>query len=154
MSHDDLDLSDSANDPQMNTLGQTLDILAPIRRHRLTLAEQAWRRQNQVLNELQTRLHQMTQDLESLHQAYRQSRIEQRERHANRPLPLSEMNDWLAQERQAIRHIERNEKHLSNLQHEHRQQQMWTEDSHTELRKRQRDVEKLDYLMDLAREAS
>ena len=154
MSHDDLDPLDSANDPHMGSLGQTLDTLAPIRRHRLTLAEQAWRRQNQVLNELQSRLQQMTKAIESLRQAYHQSRIEQRERHANRPLPLAEINDWLAQERQAIRHIERSEKQLGNLQHEHRQQQMWTADSHKELRKRQRDVEKLDYLMALAQEAS
>ncbi|OEC35417.1 hypothetical protein SAMN05216600_105135 [Pseudomonas cuatrocienegasensis] len=154
MSHDDLDLLDSANDPQMETLGQTLDVLAPIRRHRLTLAEQAWRRQNQVLKALHSRLQQMTQDIASLHHAYRQSRIEQRQRHANRPLPLSEMNAWLAQERQAIRHIERSEKHLSTLQHEYRQQHIWTQDSHQELRQRQRDVEKLDYLLDLVQEAS
>ncbi|MGQ3822959.1 type III secretion protein [Pseudomonas alliivorans] len=154
MSHDEHDSQDSANDAQLNGLGETLDVLAPIRRHRLTLAEQAWRRQSQVLDALHARLVSMTAELEALRESHRNSRLEQRERHAHRALPLSEMNDWLAAERQAIRQIERSEKQLSDLQHEHQQQKLWAEDSQRELRKRQRDVEKLDFLVDLAREAS
>lgn len=154
MSHSESDSHDPASDPQLQSLGQTLDVLAPIRRHRLTLAEQAWRRHRQVLEALRQRLDSLHAGLQRLQHEFRQSRQEQREQHANRPLPLSEMNDWLAAERQAIRQIEEHQRRVNNLQDEHRQQQQWTEDSHQELRRRQRDVEKLDYLLDMTRKAS
>ncbi|UWF47434.1 type III secretion protein [Pseudomonas sp. N3-W] len=154
MPHADTDLQAPANDSQLTGLAPTLDLLAPIRRHRLTMAEQAWQRQRHVLNALHTRLAQMTHDLQQLRDNQRQHRQEQDERHANRRLPLNEMNQWLAGEQQALRQIERFEQQFKALQEAYRQQQQWTDDSQQQLRRRQRDMEKLDYLRDLSQEAS
>ncbi|WP_085640775.1 MULTISPECIES: type III secretion protein [unclassified Pseudomonas] len=150
MSHSDSDNLSPAGD----ALLPTLDLLAPIRRHRLAMAEQAWRRQRDVLAALQTRLTQMADELQRLRRSQQQERQEQREQHSHRRLPLHEMNRWLAGEQQAIRRIERFEQHYKALQQEHRQQQHWTDDSRQQLRRRQRDLEKLDCLRDLSREAS
>lgn len=154
MSHSDADSQAPANDPMLTDLAPTLDLLAPIRRHRLTMAEQAWQRQRSVLNALHTRLAQMAHDLQHLRENQRLIREEQRELHANRRLPLNEMNQWLAGEQQTLRQIERFEQQFKALQEEYRQQQSWTDDSQQQLRRRQRDMEKLDYLRDLSREAS
>ncbi|QXI31264.1 type III secretion protein [Pseudomonas vanderleydeniana] len=154
MSHSDTDALAPANDPLLSDLAPTLDLLAPIRRHRLTMAEQAWQRQRSVLDALRTRLAQMTTELQQLRDNQRQARAQQHEQHANRRLPLHEMNQWLAGEQQALRQIERFEQNLRTLQEEYRQQQHWTDDSQRQLRRHQRDMEKLDYLRELSREAS
>ncbi|MGE7955648.1 type III secretion protein [Pseudomonas sp. NPDC089530] len=154
MSHSDAETQAPANDPQLAGLTPTLDLLAPIRRHRLTMAEQAWQRQRTVLDALHTRLTQMATELQQLRDSQHQARQEQHQRHSQRRLPLHEMNRWLAGEQQALRRIERFEQHFKALQEEYRQQQHWTDDSQQQLRRRQRDMEKLDYLRDLSREAS
>lgn len=154
MPHSDADSLAPANDPLLNERALTLELLAPIRRHHLTIAEQTWQRQHAVLNALHTRLRQMTSELQQLHESHRQARLEQRERYTNRRLPLSEMNQWLSDEQQALRHIESFEQRLKSLQAEYRRQQHWTDDSQKQLRRRQRDMEKLDYLRDLSRGAS
>ncbi|RBL68616.1 type III secretion protein [Pseudomonas sp. MWU13-2625] len=140
--------------PANADLKPTLDLLLPIRRHRLTMAEQAWQRQRSVLSALHGRLEQLAGELRELRDQHQQGRIDQRDAHVNRRLLLTEMNQWLVGEQQALRKIERVEQSYQALQDEHRQQQQWTADSEQQLRRRQRDVEKLDYLRDLARDAS
>ncbi|MGX1187169.1 hypothetical protein AB7M29_004848 [Pseudomonas sp. F-14 TE3623] len=154
MSHSDPDSQVPVNDPGRVVLGQTLDLLAPIRRHRMSMAELSWHRQQKVLKTLRERLEVMEQERQLLHEAHRQSRIELREQHANRPLSISEMNTWLAREQQSIRRIEDDERTYKALEQEYRQQSQWVEGSRLEMRRRQREMEKLDYLIDLAQEAS
>ncbi|AZC84005.1 type III secretion protein [Pseudomonas chlororaphis] len=154
MSQSDADSLAPANAPLLSELAPSLEFLAPIRRHRLTLAEQAWQRQHIVLNALHTRLTQMASELQKLHESHRQARQEQRERNTNRLLLLREMNQWLTGEQQALEYIERFEQNFRTLQAEYRRQQDWTDDSQKQLRRRQRDMEKLDLLRDLARGAS
>ncbi|MBT2298538.1 type III secretion protein [Pseudomonas fluorescens] len=154
MSHSDTDGPLPANDPTLTDLRPTLDLLMPIRRHRLTMAEQAWQRHRNVLHALAQRLESMSQDLQKMREHHRHSRQQERDRHANRTLALSEMNDWLAGEQQALYRIERHEVQLKTLREQYRQQQQWTDDSQQQVRRRQRDVEKLDYLSELAQEAS
>ncbi|MGE8187543.1 type III secretion protein [Pseudomonas sp. NPDC086278] len=154
MSHSDADSQVPANDPLLTDLLPTLDVLAPIRRHRLTMAEQAWQRHYSVLTALRSRLAEMTDQLLQLQDSQRAARQQQRDEHLNRCLALREMNEWLAVEQQALRQIERFEQNLKNLQVECRQQQHWTDESQQQLRRRQRDMEKLDYLLDLSRAVS
>lgn len=154
MSHSDADSQAPVNDPLLSELAPTLELLAPIRQHRLTIAKQAWQRQHMVLNALHTRLAQMASELQQLRESHRKARLEQRELHTNRRLPLREMNRWLTGEQQGLRHIERFEQSFKTLQAEYCRQQDWTDDSHKQLRHRQRDMEKLNYLRDLSRGAS
>ena len=154
MPQSDTDSPSPANDSMTNDLTATLDVLTPIRRHRLTMAEQAWQRQRSVLKAMHTSLEQLTKELEQRREQHGLARLEQRNAHINRRLPLNEMNQWLNGEQQALRQIERLEQRYKTLQEECRQQQQWTEDSERQLHRRQRDVEKLDYLRDLAQEAS
>jgi hypothetical protein len=69
-------------------------------------------------------------------------------------MPLTELKDSLAEEQLSLRRIERSEQARIALQKEHDQQSLWAEESRLEVSRRLRDVEKLDYLLDLAREAS
>ncbi|MGN7738551.1 type III secretion protein [Pseudomonas sp. 22526] len=154
MSHSDADSLVPANDPLLSELPPALELLAPIRRHRLTIAERAWQRQHAVLKALRTRLAQMAGELQQLRESHHRTRLEQGVLHANRRLSLSEMNKWLASEQQALRHIERFEQSYKTLHAEYCRQQNWTDDSQKQLRRRQRDMEKLDYLRDLSRGVS
>lgn len=154
MPHSDPDSQDPVNDPGKIVLGQTLDLLAPIRRHRMSMAELSWHRQQKVLKALYERLEIMARERQLLHEAHRQRRIELREQHANRPLSINEMNTWLAREQQSIRRIENEELTYKALEQEYRRQSQWVEESRLEMRRRQREMEKLDYLIDLAREVS
>lgn len=154
MPHSDTDGPLPANDPSLTDLRPTLDLLMPIRRHRLSMAEQAWQRHRNVLDALAQRLENMGQELLKMREHHRQSRQRERERHANRTLALSEMNDWLADEQRALYRIEQHEAQLKALHEQYRQQQQWTDDSQQQVRRRQRDVEKLDYLSELTQEAS
>jgi hypothetical protein len=153
MSHSDADQDDyPAGD--FAAIGQTVDMLAPIRRQRLRLAEQAWRRQRQVLDEMRARLDSLSRDAMRLRAIHRQRRLELLEQYRDKPMPLTELKDSLAEEQLSLRRIERSEQARIALQKEHDQQSLWAEESRLEVSRRLRDVEKLDYLLDLAREAS
>jgi hypothetical protein len=153
MSHSDADQDDyPAGD--FAAIGQTVDMLAPIRRQRLRLAEQAWRRQRQVLDEMRARLDSLSRDAMRLRAIHRQRRLELLEQYRDKPMPLTELKDSLAEEQLSLRRIERSDQARIALQKEHDQQSLWAEESRLEVSRRLRDVEKLDYLLDLAREAS
>lgn len=131
------------------TLTPALELLAPIRQHRLQLAEFAWQRQNAVLSALHTRLEKLACELRQLREGQRQTSQEQCELHANRRLPLNEINTWLAQERQALEQIEKVEQNFHTLQEEYSRQREWTEESRKQLQRRRRDMEKLNYIRNL-----
>ncbi|WLG82432.1 type III secretion protein [Pseudomonas cucumis] len=153
MSHSDADQDDC---PAGNfaMIGQTVDMLEPIRRQRLRLAEQAWRRQRQVLDEMRVRLDSLSSETLRLRTIHSQRRLELLEQYRDKPMPLTELKDSLAEEQLSLRRIERSEQARIALQKEHDQQSLWAEESRLEVNRRLRDVEKLDYLLDLAREAS
>ncbi|WP_260954390.1 type III secretion protein [Pseudomonas citri] len=153
MSHSDADQDDyqAAN---LAAIGQTVDMLAPIRQQRLRLAEQAWRRQRQVLAEMHARLDRLSSETQRLRTLHQQRRLELLEQYRDKPMPLTELKDSLAEEQLSLRRIERSEQARLALQKEHDQQSLWAEESRLEVNRRLRDVEKLDYLLDLAREAS
>jgi hypothetical protein len=153
MSHSDAD-QDDCPASEFAAIGQTVDMLAPIRRQRLRLAEQAWRRQRQVLDEMRARLDSLTTEAMRLRAIHRQRRLELLEQYRDKPMPLTELKDSLAEEQLSLRRIERSEQARIALQKEHDQQSLWAEESRLEVSRRLRDVEKLDYLLDLAREAS
>lgn len=153
MSHSDADQDDyPAGD--IAAIGQTVDMLAPIRQQRLRLAEQAWRRQRQVLDDMHARLDSLSSEVMRLRAIHRQRRLELLEQYRDKPMPLTELKDSLAEEQLSLRRIERSEQARIALQKEHDQQSLWAEESRLEVSRRLRDVEKLDYLLDLAREAS
>lgn len=154
MSHPDPGNLAPANNQQFDAIAPILDQLSPIRRHRLVMAEQALQRQRTVLDALRTSLAQMAAELLQLRGSQKQQRNEQRRLHSQRRLSLHEINRWLDGEQQALLRIERLEQRFNALQEEYRQQQLCTDDSQKQVRRRQRDIEKLDYMREQSRDAS
>ena len=135
--------ADIAETSDAEALQQAFALLLPIRRQRLNRSERQQREQEQALRDADEQCDAAQQQLGVRQQHYRQLR----DSFANGMRKQEQLQQGLDHERQAGDAVQGQKRELAHCQQQQTAQQQRLEQAQQETRARQRDVEKLEYLM-------
>lgn len=135
--------ADIAETSAAEELQKTFALLLPIRRQRLNRSERQQREQEQALRRADQQCDTAQQQLGVCQQHYQQLR----DSFANGMRKQEQLQQGLAHERQAGDAVQGKKRELAHCQQQQTAQQQRLERAQQETRSRQRDVEKLEYLM-------
>lgn len=128
-------------------LRRTLDLLLPIRRQRLNRSERQQREQEQTLRQLETQTDRAGEQLNERRQGYQQLRAGFAAQNCGVRQASYLLERALEQEQQALKKVHSGQLKLHELTQAQHDQQQRVEAARQETRQRQRDVEKLEFLL-------
>lgn len=131
-----------------DTLAQAFALLLPIRRQRLRRSERLQREAEQALRETERHTAQTEQQLDEAQQAYQALREGFAEHHQAGVQKQEHLMEGLAHERQANDAVSGQRNQLQQYRHQHVTQQQQMQHAQQQTRARQREVEKLEYLIE------
>lgn len=136
-----------SSDPQLVALEQVLNTLLPIRRRRLRHCEREQRQLEQQLQRCQAAVEEGNQLLEEKKIGYLQLRNDFVPRHAGITRPLNDLRKTLDVEKTNHAGVIQQIQHTHRLQEEVQQQQARLNDAQLAVQRCQRDIEKMEYLL-------
>lgn len=129
-------------------LHRTLNLLLPIRRQRLSRSERQQRAEEQALQAVIEETHQTEQRLAEKRGAYQQIRATFMQNNGGVQQQKFLLERALQSEQQAAEQVDNERLSLHQLAQQQIEQQQRVEQAQQETRLRQRDVEKLEYLLE------
>lgn len=134
-------------DPQQVALEQVLTLLLPIRRRRLRRCESEQRQNEQQLRRCQQAVEQGEQQLAEQKIGYLQLRNNFVPQHAGITKPLNDLRETLDVEKSSRAGVIQQIQHTHQLQEEVQQQQARLTAAQSAVQRCQRDIEKMEYLL-------
>lgn len=134
-------------DPQRVALEQVLNTLLPIRRRRLRHCEREQRQHEQQLQRCRVAVEDGHQRLEEKKIGYLQLRNDFVPQHAGVTQPLNDLRETLDVEKTTRAGVIQQIQHTHQLQEEVQQQQARLNDAQLAVQRCQRDIEKMEYLL-------
>lgn len=137
-------------DPREQELQRVLSVLLPIRKQRLNRSERLQRKQKQQLQQSQQTYHHSTQQLQQSQQRYQQTVDAFAEAHQGKSEPQSQLYDAINTEQRQRTDMLSQQQQVTLLQQDMQKQQLLTDDAQREVQRNQRDVEKIEYLLNIS----
>ncbi|MFU9136288.1 type III secretion protein [Erwinia tasmaniensis] len=134
-------------DPSAVELQRTLNLLLPIRRQRLSRSERQQREQERALRSLVEKKAEADERLAGRRQDYQQVRRAFDGQNCGVRQEKFRLERAIQQEQQAADRVDKEQMKLHQLAQQHGEQQVKVEQAQQETRRRLREVEKLEYLL-------
>lgn len=134
-------------DPAAAELRRTLDLLLPIRRQRLNRSERQQREREQALRQLAEKTTRADERLDESRQGYRELKAGFAQQNCGVRQASYLLERALEQEQQALKKVHSGRLALQALHQARLAQQQCVEEARQETRLRQREVEKLEFLL-------
>lgn len=135
-------------------LQKTFALLLPIRRQRLSRSERIQRQEERALHEAGEKTEEAHGLLKESQQQYREVRDGFDGKHTGQQLKQEKLMQGLEEERAAGEHVVGQQRQLVECQNAQQQQQHRVSEAQQDTRARQRDLEKLEFLMSETKELS
>jgi len=136
-----------AADPASQELKRTLNLLLPIRRQRLNRSERQQREQEQALRQLEQQTDEGLVQLSAQQQGYQQLKTAFARDNCGVRQASYRLERAVQKEQRALKDVQQQQLRLHALKQDHLEQQTRVEEAQQETRQRQREVEKLSYLL-------
>jgi len=136
-----------AVDATAQELRRTLDLLLPIRRQRLNRSERQLREQEQALRQLEEQRARADEQLHERQQRYQQLKAGFAQQNCGVRQASYLLERALEQEQQALKNVHGGRLTLQEIDRAQLERQQHVEEARQETRQRQREVEKLEFLL-------